>query len=682
MHGKKQILLTISVMASNRKETTEKCFQSLTRLREEVPCELIVTDTGCDAQMRRMVDSYADKVIEFTWCNDFAKARQVSLDAAQGEWYLYLDDDEWFIDTDELIEFFKGDGHKKSEFATYIQRNFHDWDGTDYSDAWVGRMIKVEPGVHFEDKIHEHLEPIEGKNIAAIASIVEHYGYIHKSPEEERQHYERNTSLLLEMIQEDPQNLRPRGLLMQEYHAAKEYDRLLRCAQEGQELTREKLLANPDQVSEYGVNLTGFYAGELIANTATGQFEAVIKVAEEMMQDPLVTHSGRAYAALYAAHAYVQTKAYAKACEMVQIYREQDAYLNQNPALKFIESSSVFVGKAFDQSSRQRIYSIALIAELKQNDCTHLAEYSRHLGWDQHSLYIYEGLLDTIGEAMARPLDPVKDSKTADIWKQALTTYFENAYIWDKLSDLVMLYDASEDHDELPLLEKLALVDRYDWILSYAKMRTIDGHQLEKYFLSMPPEVWQKELEAHLQHRGWLAVAQRKEYFAQIKSCEDPRYDYLDLFVQELTVRYGLERLTIEEQKQQFLAYAHALEARIATKIPMQLPSIELAKHLICAFETADHMDHVKELHHVAVEYPDFAPSIRTFLVREEAEENDRKREARAEMEALKAQILATAEQLIAQGQKEQAKAILSQLQMTTKNDLEVAEMLLRANML
>ena len=198
----------------------------------------------------------------------------------------------------------------------------------------------------------------------------------------------------------------------------------------------------------------------------------------------------------------------------------------------------------------------------------------------------------------------------------------------------------------------------------------------------MPPEVWQKELEAHLQHRGWLAVAQMKEYFAQIKSCEDPRYDYLDLFVQELTVRYGLERLTIEEQKQQFLAYEHALEARIATKIPMQLPSIELAKHLICAFETADHMDHVKELHHVAVEYPDFAPSIRTFLVREEAEENDRKREARAEMEALKAQILATAEQLLAQGQKEQAKAILSQLQMTTKNDLEVAEMLLRANML
>ena len=52
------------------------------------------------------MDSYADTMTEFVWCSDFAKARNVNLCQAKGEWYLYLDDDEWFGDTDELIDFF------------------------------------------------------------------------------------------------------------------------------------------------------------------------------------------------------------------------------------------------------------------------------------------------------------------------------------------------------------------------------------------------------------------------------------------------------------------------------------------------------------------------------------------------------------------------------------------------
>ena len=44
---KKQILLSISIMVSGREETMGKCIASLERLRRRVPCELILTDTGC-----------------------------------------------------------------------------------------------------------------------------------------------------------------------------------------------------------------------------------------------------------------------------------------------------------------------------------------------------------------------------------------------------------------------------------------------------------------------------------------------------------------------------------------------------------------------------------------------------------------------------------------------------------
>ena len=67
-----QIMLSISILVSGREETTEKCIASLDHLRGTVPCELILTDTGCPAGMQEWLQQKADKVLKFRWCNDFA----------------------------------------------------------------------------------------------------------------------------------------------------------------------------------------------------------------------------------------------------------------------------------------------------------------------------------------------------------------------------------------------------------------------------------------------------------------------------------------------------------------------------------------------------------------------------------------------------------------------------------
>ena len=94
-----QKLLSISMLVSGREETTEKCIASLDHLRSTVPCELILTDTGCPAGMQEWLQQKADKVLRFTWCDDFAAARNVGLQAASGEWFMFMDDDEWFEDS-------------------------------------------------------------------------------------------------------------------------------------------------------------------------------------------------------------------------------------------------------------------------------------------------------------------------------------------------------------------------------------------------------------------------------------------------------------------------------------------------------------------------------------------------------------------------------------------------------
>ena len=82
-------VLTISLLCSGRKNTTKKCLDSLKPIMEQVSSELIIVDTGCDEKTRELLSEYTDQVIPFTWCNDFAKARNVGLKAAKGEWFLY-----------------------------------------------------------------------------------------------------------------------------------------------------------------------------------------------------------------------------------------------------------------------------------------------------------------------------------------------------------------------------------------------------------------------------------------------------------------------------------------------------------------------------------------------------------------------------------------------------------------
>ncbi|MCD7708278.1 MAG: glycosyltransferase, partial [Clostridiales bacterium] len=229
--------LSIAVMVSNRKDTIGKCLDSLEPLRRAVPCQLILLDTGCDKDLRAELDRRGDVVADFEWCSDFSKARNETLKYATGEWYMYVDDDEWFVEIDPLIDFFTSGRYKRYGRASYIQRNFIDMEATQYTDAWVSRMTKLTPETHFVSRIHEYIEPSEG-DIDGIKAIVHHFGYVYETEEALRTHYERNRTLLMEMIDDEPENLRWRVQLAQEYRAVREHDKLYALGEECLAMTR------------------------------------------------------------------------------------------------------------------------------------------------------------------------------------------------------------------------------------------------------------------------------------------------------------------------------------------------------------------------------------------------------------------------------------------------------------
>ena len=260
MQKKKEVLLTISLLVSGREETTEKCLDSLIPIMQEIPSELILVDTGCNQEFVNMLRRYTNQIIPFTWCNDFSKARNVGLEHASGEWFLYLDDDEWFVEIDELIDFFKSGEYKEYHRANYIQRNFQDALLTYYSDSWASRMIRIEPDTHFESKIHEYLAPARGK-CKHIKAVANHTGYIFQTEEDKIRHFERNSVLLLEMIKEEPKRLRWKVQLVQEYRGIKAWNDLYMFSKKCLEET--KSLNSPMENRDIGTFYVGAVEGLL-----------------------------------------------------------------------------------------------------------------------------------------------------------------------------------------------------------------------------------------------------------------------------------------------------------------------------------------------------------------------------------------------------------------------------------
>ena len=362
-----QPLLTISILVSGRANTTEKCLKSLQPILNKVETELILVDTGCGDSMRQTVEKYATKVISFQWCNDFSKARNVGLEAASGQWFLYLDDDEWFVNTQELVAFFESGEYKDYTSASYIQRNYLDLEGSQYTDTRVGRMARIAPGVHFESKIHEYLTVVEGQH-KNLSAIVDHYGYVYLSEEDRLAHFKRNQTLLEEMITAEPMCLRWRLQLLQEYRSVDDYAKMEELGKIGIEMLDSCEVWDRNEVQIYSGS---FYAAQILAAEGRHDFDYVYQLSRAAMNDRRNTKLCIAFLSEMLAKACfyrgmmdsndeTAKMKYEESEHYAQAYLDERKYFSIHSDEFSEQQIAPFVGECFDEVKQKEIYSIRI----------------------------------------------------------------------------------------------------------------------------------------------------------------------------------------------------------------------------------------------------------------------------------------------------------------------------------
>lgn len=182
--------ISLAMIVKNEENNIRECLNSV----KEIVDEIVVVDTGSNDNTIKIAEEFNAKVYEFQWCDDFAAARNYSLEKATGDWILVLDADECVSigDRRTLEEFIKLNGNAIGSIEQH--NKFEENNDISFSSEYISRFFPK--GIKFEGLVHEQL-------VSRLRSIkmhfrVEHTGYykVNKS--------ERNLNLLLNMLKDDP----------------------------------------------------------------------------------------------------------------------------------------------------------------------------------------------------------------------------------------------------------------------------------------------------------------------------------------------------------------------------------------------------------------------------------------------------------------------------------------------
>uniref|UniRef100_A0A832A6C4 Glycosyltransferase n=1 Tax=Desulfacinum infernum TaxID=35837 RepID=A0A832A6C4_9BACT len=140
--------------------------------------EIVVVDTGSTDETVHLAKRYTPHVYTYPWHDDFAAARNFSLDKAHGAYCLWLD-------ADDRVDSFNAakintlkrhfDGRKAFAFELQDFRN-----GTFFRSLMQVRCLPNRKDVRFRGRVHEHIdwESVEETlSLVDVDIVISHHGY-------------------------------------------------------------------------------------------------------------------------------------------------------------------------------------------------------------------------------------------------------------------------------------------------------------------------------------------------------------------------------------------------------------------------------------------------------------------------------------------------------------------------
>lgn len=195
--------LSLCMIVKNEEQHLVRCLESV----QGVADEIVVVDTGSDDATPEIARSYRAKLLRHEWQEDFALARNLSLDHATGDWILVLDADEE-LESRTRVRLRTRITATDAEALQLVVRSFTPaGDLQRYEDIYLTRVFRNRPHHRYEQPIHEQIRPsierCRGK-VAETDLIILHYGYAQPTAQGRDRRAGRNLKLLEKAVDASP----------------------------------------------------------------------------------------------------------------------------------------------------------------------------------------------------------------------------------------------------------------------------------------------------------------------------------------------------------------------------------------------------------------------------------------------------------------------------------------------
>ncbi|MBT8342566.1 MAG: glycosyltransferase, partial [Desulfatitalea sp.] len=190
--------LSLCMIVRNEAKFLAACLHAAKPLADEI----IVVDTGSNDRTADIARLYGAQVHAFSWCDDFAAARNAALGLSGAAWVLVLDADELIAaqDFEALRSLIRSQGQGVVAYTLQTrnycnvanaigwQANMGDYQACETGMGWFPsnkvRLFKRHPAVRFHFPVHERVEPSlrsAGIPIKNCPVPVHHYGHLDES---------------------------------------------------------------------------------------------------------------------------------------------------------------------------------------------------------------------------------------------------------------------------------------------------------------------------------------------------------------------------------------------------------------------------------------------------------------------------------------------------------------------
>lgn len=171
--------------------------------------EIVIVDTGSTDHTRDIAAEFTAQVHHSVWSDDFAAARNESLDRATGDWIFWLDADDrvWPGEIPQLRHLLQQLGHQKQAYLlTTTCRPQFECEGERHLQHY--RLFRRDPVLRWKGRVHEQLRPEPrtlGYEICSHALRIEHLGYT--DPSQQLKKAQRDLRLLRMDFAADPEDV-------------------------------------------------------------------------------------------------------------------------------------------------------------------------------------------------------------------------------------------------------------------------------------------------------------------------------------------------------------------------------------------------------------------------------------------------------------------------------------------